>query len=222
MARSSASSRRCRTNGPTAAAGPTRAPVPAACKASSATTTADARTAHSETDLRSAAFTTSVGRTASRVGTGAHARTAWGRARGARGRPRLRVGELAALVVPRDLEQALLDAMVEVRAAEDELAEPVDERLAVDEREALPVANEVRPERAARLGDAPVGGELDEVGRPRPRRGRSTRPARASRRPPRRAPRSRGRRTRTDTRGTRARSRRRTSSSLSPRSSTAG
>ena len=39
----------------------------------------------------------------------------------------LGVGELAAVVVPHDLEHPLLDAVVEVRAAEDELAEPVDE-----------------------------------------------------------------------------------------------
>ncbi len=54
--------------------------------------------------------------------------------------------------------------MVEVRAAEDELAEPVDERLAVDQRDSLPVPDEVRAERAARLCDAPVGRQLDEVG----------------------------------------------------------
>ena len=107
---------------------------------------------------------------------------------------RLRVGELAALVVPGDLEQALLHAVVEVRAAEHELAEPVDERLAVDEREALPVADEVRPERAARLRDPAVRGELDEVGdlvvvevvrrdEPQPD-GRGARPAPRSRAPP--------------------------------------
>ena len=54
--------------------------------------------------------------------------------------------------------------MVEPRAAEDQLAQPVDERLAVDERDALPVADEVAPEVAARLLDRPVGRELDQVG----------------------------------------------------------
>ena len=53
--------------------------------------------------------------------------------------------------------------MVEPGAAEDELAQPVDERLALHERELLPVADEVPAERAARLLDPPVGGELDQV-----------------------------------------------------------
>ena len=47
---------------------------------------------------------------------------------------------------PRDLEQALLHAMVEPRAAEDELAQPVDERLPVHERHPLPVADDVHAE----------------------------------------------------------------------------
>jgi len=76
---------------------------------------------------------------------------------------RLRVAEVAAVLVPGDLEQALLDAMVEPRAAKHELPEPVDERLALDERDVLPVAHEVAAERAARLRDPAVGGELDEV-----------------------------------------------------------
>ena len=54
--------------------------------------------------------------------------------------------------------------MVEPGAAEDELAQPVDERLALDQDDALPVADEVAAERAARLVDPAVGGELDEVG----------------------------------------------------------
>ena len=77
---------------------------------------------------------------------------------------RVAVGELGGVLVPGDLEQALLHAVVEPGAAEHELAQPVDERLAVDEREALPVAHEVPPEGAARLVDPPLGGELDEVG----------------------------------------------------------
>ena len=76
---------------------------------------------------------------------------------------RLGVHELAARVVPRDVEQALLDPVVEVGAAEHELAQPVHERLAVDECEPLPVPHEIRAERAARIRDARVGGELDEV-----------------------------------------------------------
>ena len=77
---------------------------------------------------------------------------------------RLGVAEVAALLVPRDLEQALLDAVVEPGAAEDELAQPVDERLALEQADALPVADEVAAERAPRLGDPAVRGELDQVG----------------------------------------------------------
>ena len=77
---------------------------------------------------------------------------------------RLGVRELGVLVVPRHLQEALLHAVVEVGAAEDELAEPVDERLAVDERDPFPVADEVRAERAPGLGDATVRRQLDEVG----------------------------------------------------------
>src|SRR5581483_11049241 len=76
---------------------------------------------------------------------------------------RLGVAEVARVLVPGDLEQALLDAVVEPRAAEDELAQPVDERLAVHERHPLPVPDDVAPERGARLADAPVRGQLDEV-----------------------------------------------------------
>ena len=74
------------------------------------------------------------------------------------------VGELRRLLVPGDLEQFLLDAVVEPRAAEHELAQPVDERLATSEGDVLPVADEIVPQAAARLGDSPVGGELDQVG----------------------------------------------------------
>src|SRR6185312_16236380 len=55
---------------------------------------------------------------------------------------RVAVGELGVVVVPDDLEQALLDAVVEPRAAEDQLAQPVHERLAAYQRDALPVADE--------------------------------------------------------------------------------
>ena len=54
--------------------------------------------------------------------------------------------------------------MVEPRAAEDELLEPVDERLAANERERVPVAHEVLAERAARRLDRVALDELDEVG----------------------------------------------------------
>src|SRR5215218_160376 len=77
---------------------------------------------------------------------------------------RVAVGELAVAVVPVHLEQPFLDAMVEPGAAEDELAEPVDERLAPNERELLPVAHELPPQRASRLLDDPVRSELDEIG----------------------------------------------------------
>src|SRR5439155_3850829 len=62
------------------------------------------------------------------------------------------------------LEQSLLHAVVEPRAAKDELLEPVDERLAADERERVPVANEVLAEGAARRPDRVALHELDEVG----------------------------------------------------------
>jgi hypothetical protein len=68
------------------------------------------------------------------------------------------------VVLPRDVEQTLLHAMVEPRAAEDELAEPVDERLFLHERHVLPVAHEVEAEPAARLDDPPVRDQLDEIG----------------------------------------------------------
>src|SRR5439155_653843 len=48
---------------------------------------------------------------------------------------RIAVAEVGAIVVPGDLEEPFLDAVVEPRAAEDELAQPVDERFAVDERD---------------------------------------------------------------------------------------
>ena len=98
-------------------------------------------------------------------GTGARARTAPGASSSSARPPRgLRVAEVAAVLVPGDLEQPFLDAVVEPGAAEDELAQPVDERLALEQADALPVADEVAAERAAGVGDPAVGGELDEVG----------------------------------------------------------
>src|SRR5262245_34417583 len=74
------------------------------------------------------------------------------------------VGELRVGVVPDDLERAALDLVIEPGAAEDELAEPVDERLAADERHPLPVAREVAAEARFRLLDHALRGERDEVG----------------------------------------------------------
>src|SRR5205814_2887873 len=76
---------------------------------------------------------------------------------------RILVAEVGVLVVPGHLEQPLLHAVVEPRAAEDELAQPVDERLAVDERQALPVADDVAAEPAPRLVDQTAVDELDQV-----------------------------------------------------------
>jgi hypothetical protein len=56
---------------------------------------------------------------------------------------RLAVAELGGVAVPVDLEAVLLHALVEPGAAEDELPEPVDERLVVDEGDPLPVPDEV-------------------------------------------------------------------------------
>lgn len=73
------------------------------------------------------------------------------------------VGEVGGGIVPRDLEQALFYAVVQPRAPEDELGEPVDERLAVEDREPIPVPDEIDAERAPWLADAPIGRELDEI-----------------------------------------------------------
>ena len=53
--------------------------------------------------------------------------------------------------------------MVEPGAAEDQLAQPVDERLAVDERDALPVAYEVAAEPRRGRVDHALCRERDEV-----------------------------------------------------------
>src|SRR5207248_2315620 len=74
---------------------------------------------------------------------------------------RVAIAEVAAVLVPRDFEQPLLDTVVEPRSTEDELAQPVDERLAFNEGNALPVPNQVAAEPAPRFFDQPVGGELD-------------------------------------------------------------
>ena len=73
------------------------------------------------------------------------------------------VRELGYDVVPDDLERAALDLVVEPRAAEDELLEPVHERLAVDECDALPVAHEVAAEPRLRVLDHALRHERDEV-----------------------------------------------------------
>jgi hypothetical protein len=75
----------------------------------------------------------------------------------------LGVAELARLVVPRDVEQPFLDAVVEVGAPEDEPPQPVHERLPLHERDSLPVAHEVVAEAASNLRDPAVGSQLDEV-----------------------------------------------------------
>ena len=74
------------------------------------------------------------------------------------------VREVGGIVVPRDLEEPFLDPVVEPGTPEDELADPVDERLPLDDREPLPVADEVEAEGAPGFVDAPVRRELDEVG----------------------------------------------------------
>src|SRR5205823_11303676 len=55
--------------------------------------------------------------------------------------------------------------MVEPCAAEHEFAEPVDERLALDEGNPLPVSNQIVAETAAGPLDQTVRGQLDQVGR---------------------------------------------------------
>src|SRR5438105_6411871 len=74
---------------------------------------------------------------------------------------RVAVGEVRALLVPGDLEEPALHAMVEPRAAEHELAQPVDERLALDRRDRLPVADDVPAELGARRLDEAGRDELD-------------------------------------------------------------
>jgi hypothetical protein len=54
--------------------------------------------------------------------------------------------------------------VVEPRAAEDELAQPVDERLALEQADALPVAHEIAAERLRASAIRPSARELDEVG----------------------------------------------------------
>ena len=78
---------------------------------------------------------------------------------------RVAVGELRGGVVPGDLEQVLLHPVVEPGAPEDELAQPVDERLALDEGNSLPVANQVPAEETAGLFDETLRGQFDQVGR---------------------------------------------------------
>ena len=75
------------------------------------------------------------------------------------------VGELGLLLLPDHLERAALDLMIEPGAAEDQLAQPVDERLALDQRDALPVAREVAAEARLRPVDQALRGKCDEVAR---------------------------------------------------------
>ena len=70
-ARSSGSSRPSTANGRNRGSGPITRPATAPCHRSCATTTAGGHTAHSATGHPSAAFTTSLGRTASRAAPGA-------------------------------------------------------------------------------------------------------------------------------------------------------
>ena len=73
------------------------------------------------------------------------------------------VAKLRAPLVPGDLEEVLLDAVVEPRAAEDQFSEPIDERFVPHDGEPLPVPDEVVSELAPRVRDPSVGGQLDEV-----------------------------------------------------------
>src|SRR5439155_14515858 len=75
------------------------------------------------------------------------------------------VGEIRDLLVEANLELPVLDPVVEPGPAEHELLQPVHERLAVDEGDLVPVANEVPAERAAGLLDRVPLHELDQVGR---------------------------------------------------------
>ena len=87
---------------------------------------------------------------------------------------RVGVREVLALVVPVDFEQAFLDAVVEPGAAEDELLEPVDERLAARRARA-------RPSGATRYSPSALRGSRSRLAR-RARRDRRSRPRRAPRR----------------------------------------
>jgi single-stranded-DNA-specific exonuclease RecJ len=78
---------------------------------------------------------------------------------------RVAVAEVRLLLVPGDLEEVLLHAVVEPGAAKDQFSEPVDERFVTDDRDALPVPHEVGAERAPRVSDVAVSGELDEIAR---------------------------------------------------------
>src|SRR5215831_10931648 len=76
---------------------------------------------------------------------------------------RVCVSEITGVLDPGHVEQSFLHPVVEPRTTEDELAQPVDERFPVDERESLPVTNDVQAESAPRLVDATVRNELDQV-----------------------------------------------------------
>jgi hypothetical protein len=76
---------------------------------------------------------------------------------------RIAIAELGAPLVPGDLEQVLLDAVVEPGAAKDQLSEPIHERFVAHDGEPLPVADEVVAKLAARVGDPSVSCQLDEI-----------------------------------------------------------
>src|SRR5262249_21700092 len=78
---------------------------------------------------------------------------------------RVAVREVRRQLVEADLELPFLHPVVEPRAAEDELLEPVDEGLALDEGDLVPAANDVAAERAAGLEHSVPLDELDQVGR---------------------------------------------------------
>jgi hypothetical protein len=73
------------------------------------------------------------------------------------------VGELCVVFVPHDVECAALHLVVEPGAAEDQLAQPVDERLALDERHALPVPDQVPAEPRRGRVDQALRRQRDEV-----------------------------------------------------------
>src|ERR1700712_2620307 len=75
----------------------------------------------------------------------------------------LDVAEGLGALVEDDVELALLDALVEPGAAEDEAADPVDEAAVGGTDQVLPVLVDVFPEGGAGLGDLTADGEVEEV-----------------------------------------------------------
>ena len=118
-------------------------------------------------------------------------RRARARARSARRRGRrLHVGEAAGLLVEGDVQLALVDALVEPRAAEHQAAQPVHQRALGRPDQLGPAVVDVLAERRGGVGDLAVDGEVDEVfelllARGARRRTRaSAPPARSARRSP--------------------------------------